>query len=380
MKVLLLGAGFGGLELSSALSEALGDGVDVTLIDRAEGFVFGFSKLDVMFGRTTADAVLHRYSDLVKPGVRFVRAAIESIDPVARRVVTDAGTFEGDIMVVALGAEVDPSLTPGLAEGAIDFYSNSGAFAARDVLERFEGGHVIVGVASAPFKCPPAPSETALMVHDLLARRGLLDTSRVSLVMPLPSPIPPSPEASAALLTAFAERGIEFHAKTVIDSVDPVRKVAITADGGEIPYDLFLAVPRHRVPQVVADSGMCVDGWIPVDPYTLETTFPGVYAVGDVTSVGTPKAGVFTEGQAVVVGQRIIDTIRGRETEARYNGAAACYLEFGEDEVARVDIVFAPGQPPHGELTGPRADLSADKIEFGRHRIRRWFGRDWTAY
>ncbi|MEY4174403.1 MAG: hypothetical protein RI900_1568 [Actinomycetota bacterium] len=380
MRVLLLGAGFGGLELSSALSDELGDTVEVTLIDRAEGFVFGFSKLDVMFGRTTADAVLHRYSELVKPGVRFVRAAIESIDPAARRVVTDAGTFEADIMVVALGAEVDPSLTPGMAEGAVDFYSNAGAFAAREILEQFPGGHVIVGVAAAPFKCPPAPSETALMVHDMLSRRGLLSTSKVSLVMPLPAPIPPSPEASAALLTTFAERGIDFHPKTVIASLDPERKVAVTAEGEEIPYDLFLAVPRHRVPHVVAESGMCVDGWIPVDPYTLETRFPGVYAVGDVTSVGTPKAGVFTEGQAVVVGQRIIDTIRGRSAEAQYDGAAACYLEFGDDEVARVDIVFAPGQPPHGTLTGPRADLSADKIEFGRHRIRRWFGRDWTAY
>lgn len=380
MKVLLLGAGFGGLELSSALSEELGDAVEVTLIDRSEGFVFGFSKLDVMFGRTTADAVTHHYADLVKPGVTFVRATIESIDPAQRRVVTDAGTFDADVMVVALGAEVDPSLTPGMAEGAIDFYSNAGAFAAREVLESFEGGHVVVGVASAPFKCPPAPSETALMVHDLLARRGLLDTSSVSLVMPLPSPIPPSPEASAALMTAFAERGIDFHPKTVISSLDPERRVAITADGGEIAYDLFLAVPRHRVPHVVAESGMCVDGWIPVDPYTLETRFPGVYAVGDVTSVGTPKAGVFTEGQAVVVGRRIIDTVRGHTPDTQYDGAAACYVEFGEDEVARVDIVFAPGQPPHGVLTGPRADLSADKVEFGRHRIRRWFGREWTAY
>jgi sulfide:quinone oxidoreductase len=380
MRVLLLGAGFGGLELSSALSEALGDSVEVTLIDRDEGFVFGFSKLDVMFGRTTADVVLHRYSDLVKPGVRFVRAAIESIDPSARRVVTHAGTFEADIMVVALGAEADPTLTPGMAEGAVDFYSNAGAFAAREVLEQFEGGHVIVGVAGAPFKCPPAPSETALMVHDMLSKRGLLGTSRVSLVMPLPAPIPPSPEASAALLATFAERGIDFHPGTVISSLDPERKVAITTAGDELAYDLFLAVPRHRVPHVVAESGMCVDGWIPVDPYTLETRFPGVYAVGDVTSVGTPKAGVFTEGQAVVVGKRIIDTIRGQAAETQYDGTAACYLEFGDDEVARVDIVFAPGQPPHGTLTGPRADLSADKVEFGRHRIRRWFGRDWTAY
>ncbi|MFM8973611.1 MAG: NAD(P)/FAD-dependent oxidoreductase, partial [Actinomycetota bacterium] len=317
MKVLLLGAGFGGLEIASALAEELGDEVEVTLIDRAEGFVFGFSKLDVMFGRTTADAVLHRYTDIVKPGVRFVQAESRAIDPEARRVVTDAGEFAADIMVVALGAEVDPAATPGLVEGGTEFYTNAGAFAARAVLERFPGGRVIVGVMGSPFKCPPAPSETALLVHDLLEARDLGAASSVALVMPLPRPIPPSPDASEALLTAFAERGIDFHPNTVVASLDPARKVAVTADGEELPYDLFLAVPKHRVPRVVEDSGLCVDGWVPVDPYTLETRFPGVYAVGDVTSVGTPKAGVFSEGQAVIVGRRIIDTIRGRRGSAQ---------------------------------------------------------------
>lgn len=380
MKILLLGAGFGGLELSSALSEEFGDELDITLIDRSAGFVFGFSKLDVMFGRTTAEAVFHPYVDAVKPGVRFVQTTIRSIDPTTRSVTTDDGDFDADIMVIALGAEVDPGATPGLIEGGHEFYSNAGAFALRDVLDEFPGGHVMIGVTSTPFKCPPAPSETALLVHDLLAARGLLEISSVSLVMPLGAPIPPSPDASAALLEAFAERGIAWHPGTLITALDPTRRVAITADGEELTYDLFLGVPKHQVPQVVAESGMCVDGWIPVDPHTLETEHAGVYAIGDVTSVGTPKAGVFTEGQAVVVADRIIAGIRGRQEAMTYDGAAACYLEFGEDEVARVDIVFAAGEPPHGSMAGPDAALVADKFEFGARRIRRWFGREWRQF
>src|SRR5262249_9690961 len=159
---------------------------------------------------------------------------------------------------------------------------------------------VIVGVTSTPFKCPPAPSETALLVHDFLTRRGLRDGSEVSLVMPFGVPIPPSPVASQALLAAFAERDITWCPERLVGAVHPARKVAVLADGGEMPYDLFLGVPVHRAPAVVQESGMCVDGWIPVDPLTLETSYPGVYAVGDVTSVGTPKAGVFAEGQAKV--------------------------------------------------------------------------------
>src|SRR4029077_5199959 len=119
-----------------------------------------------------------------------------------------AGTFEGDVMVVALGADLDPAATPGLVEGGHEFYTVPGAFALRDVLADFPGGRVIVGVTSTPFKCPPAPSETALLMHDRLTRKGLRDRSEVSVFIPLPVAIPPSPAGSKALLTAFEQRGI----------------------------------------------------------------------------------------------------------------------------------------------------------------------------
>jgi sulfide:quinone oxidoreductase len=374
MRVLVLGAGFGGLELTTRLSDEFGDDIDIVLVDKADGFIFGFSKLDVMFGRTTADAVHHAYSDIVKPGVRFVQSTIRSIDPVAKRVVTDAGTFDADILVVALGADLHPDATPGLLEGGHEFYTVAGAFACRDVLENFAGGRVIVAVTSTPFKCPPAPSETALLTHDYLSARGLRDASSISLVMPLGVPIPPSPAASKALLVAFEERGIDWHPDTLVRRLDAERKVAVLSDGGEMPYDLFLGVPVHRAPQVVLDSGMTVDGWIPVDSLTLDTSFPGVYAVGDVTSVGTPKAGVFAEGQAAVAADRIAGVVRGEASLSTYGGNGMCYLEFGEDEIAIVNVTFRSGHAPFGDMEGPSAALVADKVEFGRHRVQRWFG------
>ena len=237
---------------------------------------------------------------------------MRSFDPTTRHVETDAGPFDADILVVALGADLHPDATPGLVEAGHEFYTVAGAFALRDVLARFPGGRVIVAVTSTPFKCPPAPSETALLVHDHLTERGLRAGSHISLVMPMGVPIPPSPAASSALLTAFAERGIDWHPESLVRALDPDRKVAVLADGRELPFDLFLGVPVHRAPQVVLDSGMTVDGWIPVDPLTLETRFADVYAIGDVTSVGTPKAGVFAEGQAVVAAAGIAARIRGR--------------------------------------------------------------------
>ncbi len=379
MRVVVLGAGFGGLELTTRLSEELGDRADVVLIDRAAGFVFGFSKLDVMFGRAPAAAVHHPYRDLVKPGVRFVQASVLAIDPVARRVETDAGAFDADILVVALGADLDPGATPGLADGGHEFYTEEGAFALRDVVAAFDGGRVVVGVTSTPFKCPPAPSETALLMHDHLVGRGCRDRSEIALVMPLGVPIPPSPDASAALLGAFAERDIAWFPDRMVQALDPGRRVALLGDGTELPYDLFLGVPVHRAPAVVEDAGLTVDGWVPVDPLTLETSFPGVYAVGDVTSVGTPKAGVFAEGQAAVVAERIVALERAGAREAEYDGRGMCYLEFGEGRVGRVDVTFVSGVAPTGGFDSPSEALAADKVEFGASRIRRWFGRDWAV-
>src|SRR5882757_240482 len=170
-RVLILGAGFGGLELSTMLSDAPGDGFEVTLIDRGDSFVFGYSKLDVMFGRTSAEAVKLPYAEIVKPGVRVLRETITGIDPEAKTVTTDAATHEADVLVIALGADYDYDATPGLQESGNEFYSVAGAERLAGILPTFTGGRVVIGVCGAPFKCPPAPSETALLLHDQLTAR-----------------------------------------------------------------------------------------------------------------------------------------------------------------------------------------------------------------
>jgi len=373
VRTLVLGAGFGGLELATSLSDALGDDAGVTLIDAGDGFVFGYSKLDVMFGLADPAAIRTPYARFAKPGVRFLRETFVAIDPDARRVTTDAGVHEADVLVVALGADYDFDATPGLAESN-EFYSVAGALRMRDVLPSFERGRAVVGVCGAPFKCPPAPSEAALLLHDYLVGRGVRGDCEISLVLPFSTPVPPSPDTSAAILDAFAERGIEFVAGHRVASVDNARSVAVLDDGAEVPFDLFLGVPKHRAPGVVIASGMAEDGYVPVDPRTLETRFPGVYAVGDVATVGVPKAGVFAESAARVVAASIVARVRGDDAAGEYDGRGACYVEFGGGRVGRVDVDFFSGPKPTGTFAEPSAELVAEKQHFGASRRARWFG------
>jgi sulfide:quinone oxidoreductase len=372
--VVILGAGFGGLELSTVLSETLGDDLAVTLIDKSDAFVFGFSKLDVMFGRTTPEAVRLKYRDIAKPGVRVLRETITGIDPEARRVTTDAGVHEADVLVVALGADYDMEATPGLSEGGNEFYSVAGAERLAGLIPAFSAGHAVIGVCAAPFKCPPAPSECALLLHDELTARGVRDACQISFVIPLGTPVPPSPETSAALIEAFSDRDIKLIAGRRISALDPARSVAVLDDGNELPFDLFLGVPKHRAPDVVIASGMTEAGYVPVDSATLQTRFPGVYAIGDVTTAGVPKAGVFAEGAARVVAQSLIAEWQGGDRPGPYDGRGSCYIEFGGGRVGRVDIDFLSGPSRTGIFHAPSAALVTEKDHFGSSRRARWFG------
>jgi sulfide:quinone oxidoreductase len=374
-RVLILGAGFAGLELATSLSETNGDGIAVTVIDKSDGFIFGFAKLDVMFGKATVEAVRHPYRDFAKPGVTFKRETIRSIDPTTKTVVTDAGTHQADILVIALGADYDVSTTPGVVLGDNEFYSVPGAIHLASVLPTFTKGHAVIGVCGAPYKCPPAPSECALMLHDYLKTRGVLGDCHITMVNPLPTPVPPSPETSQALIAAFAERNITYVPGHRVVSVDRARKVVVLEDGRELPCDLFLGVPKNRAPDVVVAAGLTTDGWVNVDKLTLETPFPGVYAMGDLANTGAPKAGVFAEGAARTVAANLAAILRDEQPMAKNPGAGSCYIEFGADRIARVDVDFFSGPKPTGKFHEPSEALRADKHSFGATRRARWFGR-----
>jgi sulfide:quinone oxidoreductase len=374
-RILILGAGFGGLELASVLSEELGDGAEVTLIDKNDGFVFGYSKLDLMFRGRSVESVRLPYADFVKPGVRLLRETITAIDSEAKRVTTDAGVHEADYLVIALGADYDLAATPGMAEVDSEFYSVAGAEKLAAVIPSFSSGRALIGVCGAPFKCPPAPSECALLLDDELRRRGVRDACEIAFVIPLGSPVPPSPETSAALEGEFEQRGIELITGRRIAGLDPGRNVAVLDDDSEQPYDLFLGVPKHRAPDVVIESGITEDGYVAVDPSTLATKVPGVYAVGDVATAGVPKAGVFAEGAARIVAQHLLAAVAGGAEPAPHLGQGTCYIEFGEGRIGSVDIDFLSGPDRTGVFNPPSPEQMALKEKFGADRRARWFGR-----
>lgn len=374
--VLILGAGFAGLELATRLSETVPDAVRVTLLDRNDAFVFGYSKLDVMLGRRSAGDVRLPYRAIDKIGVEFRQETVTGIDPAARRVTTDAGSYDADFLVVAMGADYDMAATPGFEAGGYEYYTVPGAERLRDALAEFEGGRVLISVLGQPFKCPPAPFEGAFLLHEYFTQRGIREAVQMTSTFPMQRPVPVTGEVSQMFRDALAARGIEELPEHRVTSIDPATRTAQLAHGGELPYDLFIGIPIHRAPDPLAASGLAVDGWVPVDQTNLRTRFEQVYALGDVcTGPRTvPKAGIFSESAALVVADDIVAAIAGGEPPEPYGGAGVCYAEFGDGLVSKVEVSFLRGPAAAAQRFDPSPEYAAEKQEFGATRRARWFG------
>jgi sulfide:quinone oxidoreductase len=375
--VLILGAGFGGLELATRLSETIPDAVRVTLLDRNDAFFFGFSKLEVMLGRQSAEEVKLYYRDFVKDGVEFRQETVTGIDAAARRITTDAGAYDADFVVVALGADYDMAATPGLEAGGHEYYSLAGAQRLRDALTDFDGGRVLVSILGQPFKCPPAPFEGSFLLHEYFTHRGIRDSVQMLTTFPMQRPVPVTVAVSQMFRDGLAERGVEELPACLVTSIDPATRSAKLASGEMLPYDLFVGIPVHRAPDVLATSGLTVNGWVPVDQENLRTQFPGVYALGDVcTGPRTvPKAGIFAESAALIVADDIAAVISGAEPPPPFQGAGVCYAEFGSGLVSKVEVSFLRGEGPEAQRYDASREYALEKQQFGATRRARWFGR-----
>ena len=376
--VVIVGAGFAGLELAARLSDSLADAVDVTLIDRNDSFYFGFSKLDVLLDRQAPTDVLLHYSDICKDAVEFRQETVRAIDPRRPRVITDQGSYDADFLAVALGAEYDLAATPGFQEGGYEYYTLAGAERLRDALAEFSAGTVLIAVLGHPFKCPPAPFEGAFLLHDLFVKRGVRDAVDIRMTFPMGAPVPVTKEVSQVFLRALDERGIEYAPKELVVGLDARERKARLASGGNVPYDLFIGIPVHRVPDVVKLSGLAVDGWVPVEQTNLSTRFPGVYALGDVASGArtVAKAGIFAESAARVVADDIASRLRDLEPPPPYKGDGPCYIEFGGGLVGKAEINFLGGGSPTARIIAPSRELAAEKAAFAATRRQTWFGLD----
>jgi sulfide:quinone oxidoreductase len=301
-----------------------------------------------------------------------VRADVLAIDAALREVKASGGILAGEHLVIALGAELDLAAVPGLEASAHTFYTLEGASRLHESLAAFGGGRIVLLIPKAPFQCPPAPYEAALMLHAWLEHRGLRDKTSIDVWTVEKAPMATAgPEMGKLVVGELNARRIGFHPLEKTVSVDAAKTTVHFEGGGQAAFDLLIAIPPHRVPRVIADSGLAdPGGWISVDPLTLAVRSPKagphVYAIGDATSVALPgrwapdmplalpKAGAFAAAQGEVVAANIASVLKGGSPDAAFDARGQCFLEVGNGRAMRAEGNFF--EMPHPVMSAAPAD------------------------
>lgn len=376
-RVLILGGGFGGIATAHRLKQILGNAVEVILVDRRPYFMVGFRKSWALVGESPLEAGQKPIGGLSRLGVDVRRATVEAIHPQEKSAVIDGERIQADALVVALGAELNPAAVTGFAEHAYNVYDPNDIPRAEKALNEFKGGRLVIGIFGAPYKCPPAPLEMALLIQDKFRKSGVQATIEVFTPQPVTLPIL-SQESCDAVDSRLAEQGIHTFGHHKALSVEAGK---VVFEKRSMEFDLLLGIPPHRAPAVVRESGLVGEsGWVEIHPRTCETAFDGVYAIGDATHVvlankkTLPKAGLFAEMMGETVAERVAVMFTGKEPAAQFTGEGGCFFEVGNGEAMMVRGSFLAEPAPIVDITEPSREFYDEKIKFEADRWAKWFG------
>ena len=376
---LILGAGIGGIVAAQTLRKLLPPEHRVVVVERQREHVFAPSLLWYMTGGHEAARFTRPLSTLSAKGIELVHGDITSIDPAALTVTVNGQTLGGDAMVLALGADYAPELIPGLAEAGHNLYTLTGATAIQRALESFQGGRIVVLTAAPAYKCPAAPYEAAMLVDAYCKNRQLHGPTEVVVYAAEPIPMAVTgPAIGEQVKMLLDSKGIGYFPNHQVSTVEA--GLLRFADGSTTPFDLLLYVPPHRVPAVVKAAGLCAEsGWVAVDRGTLQTKFPEVYAIGDVTSIPLkmgrplPKAGVFAHGQAEVVAHNLAHAWTGQGAPRLFTGEGMCFLEIGDARAGLGKGNFYAEPTPQVAMHGPNVLWHAGKVLYEKYWLYRYF-------
>lgn len=379
-EILVLGGGFGGLAAAHELRRRLPADDQVTVVAASDRFFVGFAKLWDLGGVRPLAEGSRPLAALERHGIRFVQAEVTAIDPAACAVETTAGPLAGDGLVVALGAAYQPNHAALLTGHGHNLYDAAELPGIHAELDKLAEGTVLVSILGAPYLCPPAPFEAALVLDDLLRRQGRLNRIEVVVTTPQPLTLPVAgPDASHYLADRLADRGIAVLTQHAVTSVDQYGKVVNFGNGRSLGYGVLLGVPAAAPPPVVAGSPLAgPGGWIQPDPRTFATGVERVYAVGDCTTVPTPtaqlpKAGVFAEAAGRVAAANLVADLHGGD-RATFDGEGFCFLELPGRQVATVTGNFYAEPRADVRLTPPDEASYRAKQQWEQERLAGWLG------
>jgi sulfide:quinone oxidoreductase len=381
-QLLILGAGTGGTVMANLMRKRL-DRAEwaVTVVDRDDEHYYQPGFLFIPFGFLTKKQIVKPKSKFLPKGVEFLLAEVERIDPSANEVLLQDGRrLAYDYLIVATGAWIQPSETPGMLDGwrdtVFDFYTPDGAEALAAKLKDFPGGTIVVHINETPIKCPVAPLEFAFFCDDCLRRYHKRDKVELVYVTPLPGAFT-KPVASAILGDLLAKKGIRMVAEFNAERIDAAARKLVGFDGREVAYDILVTVPTNMGSEMIERSGLGNEfRFLPTDPGTLRSkTHANIFAIGDATDLPSSKAGSVVHFQSEILAENLIRAIEGRPLEPAFDGHANCFVESGHGQAFLIDFNYEteplPGKFPF-PVIGPLPLLKPSRLNHWGKLAFRW--------
>ena len=375
--VVILGGGFGGLAAANEIRNSLNSSkVKITIIDKKDWFMVGYAKLWIMNGTRTFENSIGSLDNLSKKQINFIKDEITEINPKNSFVKIKSGKISFDFLIISMGAILAPEKIPGLVENGFNLYDHNQLHQINKKLNEIKSGKIAIVIMGMPYKCPPAPFEASLLVDSMLRKRGIRDSVQIDFYSPAPITLPAAgPEVSKQILDLVNSEKITFHNSQKIKHVEPKKLIF---ENNEYNFDILLAIPPHIAPKVIYDSNLALKpGFISIDR-DCKTPFENIFAVGDVTSLtvndtmAVPKAGIFAEGEGIVVAKNIISKLESNEKSILFAGKGGCFLESGRDTASIIEVDMFTNQKPTTRLTESTKDNLTKKLDFEKERLSKW--------
>ena len=375
--VVILGGGFGGLSSANELRNTLSSSqVKITVIDKKDWFMVGFTKLWIINGTRTFENSFGSLNELSKKEINFIKEEILEINSQNKTIKTNSQNIEFDFLIISTGAVLAPQKIPGLVENGFNLYDHEQLLEIRDKLESIESGKIAISIMGMPYKCPPAPFEASLLIDSMLRKRGVRNSVQIDFYSPAPITLPAAgPEVSKKILELVNSEKITFHNSCKIKSVESKKLIF---ENSEADFDILLAIPPHIAPKIIYDSDLAKEpGFIPINR-DCKTSFENIFAIGDVTvlpvgeKLAVPKAGIFAEGEGIIVAKNIISKIQSKKEIELFDGKGGCFIESGKDTAAVLEVDMFSHSKPSTNLSELTSDNLTKKQEFEKERLSKW--------
>ncbi len=383
--ILILGAGTAGTMMANKLYKALNP-VEwkISIVDRDERHYYQPGFLFIPFGIYKPEDVVKRKAKFLPKEVDFIINEVDKIVHEKNKVLlADGRMLPYDILVVATGTVPVPEETTGLKgklwqKDIFDFYTYEGATKLAGKLKDWKGGKLVINLAETIIKCPVAPLEFAFLADAYFTEKGMRDKVEISYVTPLSGAFT-KPKATAMLSKLLEEKQIKVVPDFYLERVDEERKVLISYDEMEVPFDLLVSVPVNKGDEMIERSNMGdEDGlnFIPTDKETLKSkTLDNVFIIGDATNVPASKAGSVAHFEGEILLENILSYIGGKPLEAKFDGHSNCFIETGYGKAALIDFNYEteplPGVYPW-PVVGPMGLLKVTRANHYGKLMFKW--------